>query len=169
AMRVKPGNRAEPAIRQLKCPCTDPSAIFEAWNPNCENGFTPSTVPRPPPLTLVGASPTAAGDIAAAARSTASSTRLMRLPFPRVRSEGPARPSPECASNPRDIQPLPQRGLSLPRNGENVSHLQAKCQVQQDHLSLTKHHELLISMHKWGVPLDPHRSGSQLHLWRPTS
>jgi hypothetical protein len=51
-------------MRQLKCPCTDPSAIFETWNPNCENGFTPSTVPRPPPLTLVGASAIAAGDIA---------------------------------------------------------------------------------------------------------
>jgi hypothetical protein len=73
AMSVNPGKRDEPAIRQLKCPCTAPFSTLTE-KPKSENGFVPSTVPRPPPLATA---PWAAGANTAAAKMVSSATRAI--------------------------------------------------------------------------------------------
>src|SRR6266542_5380910 len=82
AISVKPGYRDDPAIRQLKCPWTEPSADRVTLNPNCEN-VRPSAVPRPPPVTTAGPAAEATGTSAHAATNTANAPqiRFMLAPF----------------------------------------------------------------------------------------
>src|SRR5204863_4690891 len=82
AISVKPGNCDDPAIRQLKCPWTEPSADRVTLNPNCEN-VRPWAVPLPPPVTTVGPAAEATGTSAHAATNAASAphTRFMLSPL----------------------------------------------------------------------------------------
>src|SRR6266542_724829 len=82
AISVKPGYCDDPAIRQLKCPWTEPSADRVTLNPNCEN-VRPSAVPLPLPVTTAGPAADARGTSAQAATNTASApqTRFMLSPF----------------------------------------------------------------------------------------
>ena len=82
AISVKPGNCDDPAIRQLKCPCTEPSAERVTLKPNCEN-VRPSAKPLPPPFTTAGVAAVAAGTSAQAAvkPASAATSRFMLSPF----------------------------------------------------------------------------------------
>ena len=54
AISVKPGNCDDPAIKQLKCPVTEPLVERITLNPKSEKACTPSTVPLPPPVAATG-------------------------------------------------------------------------------------------------------------------
>src|SRR4029453_11696295 len=94
AIHVTGSNRDNPGLRQLKRPGTLPSAAWETWNPNCENAFTPSTAPRPPPFTCTGPFAAVAGVTQAATTTRTRSSRLMSPPLFRKRQRVQAPPSP---------------------------------------------------------------------------
>jgi hypothetical protein len=85
-----PGKALDPAIKQLKVPLAAPAAPNRTPKPNCENGVTPSTLPLPPPLAIVGEA-AEASPLAASATTAMMMTAASRLMMSGYRRSCPTR------------------------------------------------------------------------------